>query len=503
MTTHPILRSLLLLALMIHGALAAEEAKPTDNKDKKEAPAKDEKAVDPVVKKASVTIAGKNIPYTSTAGKVFLKDAKGKSRASIFYASYTRDDVDDLTKRPVMFAFNGGPGSSSVWLHLGILGPKRVDLPGDGTVPFTPPVRVIANDKSILDVCDLVFIDPVSTGYSRAEGETSEKDFHGLDADIESVGDFIRLWITQNKRWDSPKYLCGESYGGIRAAGLASHLQNRYGMSLNGVVLLSSLLDFRTLIPSQGSQLSHQVYLTAFATTALHHGKVEGNRDELLKAAREFAYGPYGQALLKGNTIDAGEKTRIAKRLSELTGISAEIWEKHSLRLDPFEFRAELLREEGKIVGRFDSRVAWDSTSPSATGAEYDPSYSLALGAFSTAMMSYLANDLGWIEDQPYEILTSVFPWKYGAENRIVNVADRLAGAMRDNPKMRVLVMVAHTDLATPAEGILYSLRQMVDLPPALQDQVNITEYDSGHMFYLNPPDLEKGRKDLVDFVAP
>jgi len=401
-----------------------------------------------------------------------------------------------------MFAFNGGPGSSSVWLHLGILGPKRVNLPGDGTVPFTPPVRVVENHESLLDVCDLVFIDPVSTGYSRAEGETSEKDFHGLESDIESVGDFIRLWITQNKRWASPKYLCGESYGGIRAAGLASHLQNRYGMSLNGVVLLSSLLDFRTLIPSQGSQLSHQVFLTAFATTALYHGKVEGTRDEVLKAAREFAYGDYALALLKGNALAADEKTRVAKRLSELTGVSAEIWEKYSLRLGPTVFRGELLRDEGKVVGRFDSRVAWDSTEPASNAAEYDPSYSLAIGAFSTAMLAYLGDDLGWIEDQPYEILTSVFPWKYGADNRIVNMSDRLARAMRDNPKMRVLVMVAHTDLATPAEGIIYSFQQIVDLPPALLDQVKFTEYDAGHMFYLNPPDLEKGRKDLVDFVT-
>jgi len=499
MTAQTAIRLLFLPVFLTQFAFSAEKPKP---EDKKEAPPKEEKAVEPISKKASVTIDGKKVPYTSTVGKMLLKDKKGKPRASIFYTSYTRDDVEELTKRPVMFAFNGGPGSSSVWLHLGILGPKRVDLPGDGTVPFTPPVRVIENNQSLLDVCDLVFIDPVSTGYSDAEGDTSEKDFHGLESDIESVGDFIRLWITKNNRWASPKYLCGESYGGIRAAGLASHLQDRYGMSLNGVVLLSSLLDFRTLIPSQGSQLTHQVYLTAYATTALHHGKIKGKREEILKAARNFAYGEYGVALLKGNAIEADEKTRIAKRLSELSGISAEIWEKYSLRLDPSEFRAELLRGEGKVIGRFDSRVAWDSTDATATRAEYDPSYSLALGAFSTAMLAYLGDDLGWKEDQPYEILTSVSPWRYDADNRIVNTAPRIANAMRNNPKMRVLVMVAHTDLATPAEGIIYSFRQIIGLPTSLKDQVKFTEYDAGHMFYLNPPDLEKGRKDLVDFVT-
>lgn len=494
-------KSLSLLLVASASVLPAMSAEQSGPQEKKPEPPKEVKSVDPVEKEGSVEIDGKKIPYTSTAGKIHLKDDKGKPKAAVFYTSYLRSDVDDTTDRPVMFAFNGGPGSSSVWLHLGILGPKRVNLPGDGTAPPAPPVRLVANEHSLLDVCDLVFIDPVSTGYSRAVGEGKEKDFHGLDADIESVGDFIRLWITQNERWDSPKYLCGESYGGIRAAGLAYHLQSSYGMSLNGVVLLSSLLDFRTLMPAEGSQVFHQVYLTAYATTALHHGKVEGDRKSLLKAAREFAYGDYTTALLKGNELGAEEKTAVAKRLSELTGISSEVWEKNQLRVDPNLFRAELLRDEGKTIGRFDSRVAWDSTTPSSQSAGYDPSYSLALGAFSTTMLTYLGEDLGWKEDEPYEILTSVSPWKFNSENRIVNVAGRLGTAMRDNPNMRVLVMVAHTDLATPAEGIIHSFRQMVDLPPALLDNVKFTEYDAGHMFYLNPPDLKKGREDLVDFL--
>ncbi len=491
------------LIISILANFATAIAEPAKEENTKEAPKSEEKAVVPVVKESSVTIEGKKIAYKSTAAKTVLKDKKGKVRASIFHVSYTRSDVDKPSERPVMFAFNGGPGSSAVWLHLGILGPKRVNLPGDGTVPFQPPVGMVENAFSLLDVCDLVFIDPVSTGYSRAEGETSEKDFHGLDSDIESVGDFIRLWITQNNRWSSPKYLCGESYGGIRAAGLSSHLQKRYGMSLNGVILLSSLLDYRTLIPAQGSHLSHQIFLTAFATTALHHGKISGERDVVLKQTREFAYGDYGQALLKGNEISKEEKIRIANRLQELTGITSDIWVKNSLRLSPDQFRAELLRAEGKTIGRFDSRVAWDSMDQAAESADYDPSYSLAFGAFSTAMLTYLGDDLGWKEDQPYEILTSVFPWKYGAENSIVNVSDRIATAMRDNPKLRVLVMIAHTDLATPGEGIIYSFRQMIGLPDALQGQVKFTEYDAGHMFYLNPPDLQKSRKDLVEFLKP
>ena len=478
----------------------AEEAPA--KKEPAEKKAKDEEIQKPVSKEGKVTIGGEVIPYPATTGKMQLRDGKGKPTASVFYVSYTRSLVKDVKERPVMFAFNGGPGSSSVWLHLGILGPRRIDIPGDGTKPISPPARLIDNEFSILDSCDLVFIDPVSTGYSRAEDDANPKDFHGLQSDIDSVGDFIRIWVTENKRWGSPKYLCGESYGGVRAAGLSQHLQSRYGMTLNGVVMLSTLLDFRTLIGSQGSQLSHQVFLPTFATVAHFHGKVKGDRAKLLAEAKEFAFGDYGVALLKGSDLGADEKADVAGRLSELTGIPAEIWLRKELRMDATEFRSELLKAEGKVLGRFDARVAWDSTDPGSRGAEYDPSYSLAIGAFSTAMLTYLGDELGWEEDQPYEVLTGVGPWKYGSENRIVNVTGRLTQAIRDNPMLRVLVMGAHADLATPPEGVPYSLRQEVDLPEALRKQITFVEYDAGHMFYLNPPDLKKSRKDLIDFLG-
>lgn len=486
-----------LLLLVSASAFAEEKPEPEEKKP----PVVEEKPVDPIQKKGTVKIDGKDVAYVSTVGKLVLKNKKGEPRASIFYTSYTRENAGDVSKRPVMFAFNGGPGSSAVWLHIGMLGPRRLDLPGDGTQPVTPPARMIDNDQSILDVCDLVFIDPVTTGYSRAAGKTEEKEFHGLNEDIESVGDFIRMWITNNNRWSSPKYLCGESYGGIRAAGLAEHLQDRYGMSLNGVILLSSLLDYRTLVASHGSHLSYQVFLPTFATTALHHGKIKGEQEAVYRAAKEFAYGEYALALLKGNEIKPEEFEKIAAKLAELTGVSAEIWKKHQLCLDPFTFRAELLRAEGKVVGRFDARVAWDGTDPTAQIAEYDPSFSLAYQTFSTAMLTYLGDELGWKEDQPYEILTSVSPWKYGADNRIVNMTGSLATAMRDNPKMKILVMGAHTDLATPPEGVAYSFRQLTGTSPALLNQVNYTYYDAGHMFYTNPADLKKSRKDLLEFL--
>lgn len=498
---HPVLPCLLSLTLILPGlaapldTAAAEAAKP--------APAamdKPDKPVKPVVRKATVTIAGQPVAYQVTAGKLVLEQDDGKPRASVFHVTYERTDVQETDFRPVMFAFNGGPGSSAVWLHLGVLGPKRVDLPGDGTLAPLPPARVIDNPLSILDVCDLVFIDPVSTGYSRAEKDTKPADFHGLNEDVESVGDFIRRWITERKRWGSPKYLLGESYGGVRAAGLASQLQSRYGMMLNGVVLLSSLLDFATL----QDDLGHAVYLPAFTGVAHFHQKISGNRDALVRESAEFAFGEYSTALLRGNALDEKSKAAVAAKLAKYSGVDAAVWLARDLRLGSSFFRAELLRKEGKVIGRFDARVAWDTSNPAAQAPDCDPSFELAYGAFATAMLDYLGRDLGYQEDRPYEVMSNkIHPWRWDAENEIVSVSSRLAGAMRDNPHLRVLVMAGYTDLATPPESVAHSVRHLDSLPPATLRNIRTTRYDGGHMFYLNPPDLVKTRQDLLEFLAP
>ncbi|MGD7654016.1 MAG: S10 family peptidase [Verrucomicrobiales bacterium] len=457
---------------------------------------------DPVSKTASVTIDGETVSYTATAGSLDLKKSDGKENASIFHVSYVRNDVENPQDRPVMFAFNGGPGSSAVWLHLGVLGPKIIDLPGDGTQAPKPPVRLVDNPLSILDACDLVFIDPVSTGYSRAGKDVNASQFHGLNGDISSVGDFIRRWVSENKRWASPKFLLGESYGGIRVAGLSEHLQTRYGMSLNGVVLLSSLLDFATLSAAPGNDLPYLSFLQSYTGTAHFHGKIKGDREALMKEAADFAFGDYAAALLKGSDLDPASAQAIATKLESLTGVSAELWLRNDLRLDSSVFRKELLRDQNKVIGRFDGRVAWSSAYESAAQATYDPSYSLAYGAFATAMLDYLSRDLGYPEDQPYEILTGkVRPWRWDSENKIVNVGDRLATAMRDNPNLKVLVMAGKTDLATPPQGITYSLRHLPGLPEPAHQNISTVWYDGGHMFYLNPPDLRKTRTDLLDFL--
>ncbi len=496
----PLFVALLALSTPVNAA-PPENPAPAKPKEEKTEP-DSVKPIEPVTRTSSVVIAGKDVPYQVTTGKLVLKNDDGKDRASIFHVSYERTDVEDKTKRPVMFAFNGGPGSSAVWLHIGVLGPKILHLPGDGTQAPVPPVRVSDNPLSILDVCDLVFVDPVSTGYSRAGKDVKPGDFHSVTSDIESVGDFIRRWISEHDRWGSPKYILGESYGGIRVAGLSNHLQGRYGMSLNGVILLSSLLDFSTLQSVQGNDLAYLVFLPSFTGVAHFHGKIQGDRDALVKESTDFAFGDYAAALLKGTDLDASTRSKIADRLAALTGIPAAVWIAHDLRIDGSFFRTELLRKEGKLLGRFDGRVAWDTTDATSPFPTYDPSYALAVGAFSTAMLDYLGRDLGYKEDQPYEILTGkVQPWSWDAANSVVNLSDRLASAMRDNPYLRVLVMGGYTDLATPPAGVAYSVSHLFNLPENVRGNITTTHYDGGHMFYLNPPDLEKSRKDLVDFI--
>ena len=471
-----------------------------EDKKKEESPQKDSISLEPV--EAEILIDGQTINYTVTADTLMLKGDDGKERASVFHVSYLKKGTE-AKDRPVMFAFNGGPGSSAVWLHLGALGPKLVPTSPDGTETLTPPITLIDNPHSILDVTDLVFIDPVSTGYSRPEGDTKGGEFHSLNGDIESVGDFIRRWTTEHKRWSSPKYLLGESYGGVRAAGLAEELQSSYGMSLNGVVMLSSLLDFRTLRGSQGDYLVNQVYLPAMAAVAHHHGKIDRDRDELLAEARLFANGPYASALFAGATLTTAEIETLADKLAELTGVSSKLWIETNLRLSPTRFRRELLRDEDKVLGRFDARVAWPAQSKDSDYPSYDPSYSVAYGAFATSMLAYLTDDLGGSEiHNTYRILTSkVHPWKWNSENRVVNLAGRLQNAMTDNPNLRVLIMGGHTDFATPPSGIEYTLNQMVDLPKQSRDRISYVYYDAGHMFYLNEPDIIKMRTDLVEFL--
>jgi carboxypeptidase C (cathepsin A) len=457
----------------------------------------------PVLTTNTVTIAGESVTYTTETGMLPLLKTDGASRASVFYTAYTRQGETNKATRPLLFCFNGGPGSSSVWLHLGGLGPRRVKLNDDGTMP-PPPFGLVDNEFSVLHAADLVFIDPVATGFSRPTKDEKAEQFFGQTPDVESVGEFIRLWTTRHERWRSPKYLLGESYGVFRAAGLAEHLHSRYGLYLNGVVLLSGLLDFATLREGPGNDIPSIVFLPTYTATAHYHKKLpadlQADRAKALAESREFAFGDYSRALLLGKALPADQHKKVVAKLARLTGLSASIIEENELQVDTSRFREMLLRDQGLIIGRYDARITGRDADKSFPAPRFDPSFAATLGPFSAAMNSYLREELKFENDLPYEILAGVGPWNYDARSSYPSVADRLASAMSQNPYLRVLVLSGLRDLACPVDGIRYSIDHL-QLDETYRKNITYAEYESGHMMYVNRPDLKKLQKDLEQFL--
>lgn len=455
----------------------------------------------------SISINGQTLKYTAVAGTLVLRKEDGTPTASIFYTAYTKDDVTDLSKRPITFAFNGGPGSSSVWLHLGSLGPKRVVLDAEGQ-PVPPPYRFADNPNTLLDVTDLVFIDPVSTGYSRAAVESDAKNFHGLTGDVNSVGEFIRLYTTRNGRWDSPKFLAGESYGTTRAAALSGHLQESLGINLNGIVLMSAVLNFGTIRADRGNDLPYVLYLPTFTAAAWYHKKLpkELQSAGLLKAieeSRRYASGPYTLALFKGDSISAEERSATVKGLARLTGLSPQFIEACNLRVSPGRFEKELLRDQRRTLGRYDSRLEGVDEDAASDRPDYDPSYASVQGAFTAAWNQYVHTELKYESDLPYEVLTDrVYPWSYREyENRYVDVAGTLRDAMTQNAALRVFVANGYYDLATPFLATEYTINHML-LDPKLRDHVTLSYYEAGHMMYTQLKSLEKLKQDISKFMT-
>jgi carboxypeptidase C (cathepsin A) len=455
----------------------------------------------------SIQISGQTIKYTAIAGTILLKKEDGTPTASIFYIAYTKDDVPDVSKRPLTFAFNGGPGSSSVWLHMGTLGPKRVVMDPEGN-PIPPPYKFTDNEYSLLDQTDLVFIDPVSTGYSRAVPENTAKNFHSLKGDLESVGDFIRLYTTRNARWTSPKFLAGESYGTTRAAALSGHLQDSLGINLNGIILLSSVLNFGAIRFDAGNDLPYPLFLPTYTAAAWYHNKLPKDLQSagLLKAIEEskrFAAGPYMLALFKGDSISAEERAAVVKNMARLTGLSPQYIDESNLRVRAGRFEKELLRAERRTLGRYDSRLEGVDEDAAGSNPEYDPSYASVQGAFTAAWNQYVRTELKFESDLPYEVLTGrVNPWSYQEyENQYVNVADTLRDAMTQNASLKVFVGAGYYDLATPFFSAEYTLSHM-GLDPKLRDHVSLGYYEAGHMMYTQLKSLQKARQDLSKFMA-
>src|SRR6266700_1437130 len=415
------------------------EKKPGDKADEK---SKDEKKPEEKVvqTKHTIKISGQEIKYTATAGTILLKLEDGTPKASVFYVAYTKDNVSDTSKRPVTFTFNGGPGAASIWLHLGALGPRRVEM-GDAGSLLPPPYKLVDNEYSLLDLTDLVFIDPVSTGFSRAVPGEAPKQFHGIQEDIESVGDFIRLYATRSKRWTSPKFLAGESYGTTRAAGLSGYLQQRYGMYLNGIVLISAILNFETAEFDTGNDLPYILYLPTYTAIAWYHKKLpsdlqSGDVQKAVEESRKFAVGEYADALMAGDALPAARRAEIQQKLARLTGLSPDYIDRTNLRIEIQRFTKELLRSERRTVGRIDARFTGIDRDAAGEHPEFDPSIAAIIGPYSGMLNDYARNDLKFDSDLPYEVLTGrVRPWNYAPyENRYVNVAETLRKAMTQNP---------------------------------------------------------------------
>ena len=459
----------------------------------------------PVFTTNTVTIAGQRVTYIAETGMLPILKNDGTTSASVFYVAYTRQGETEQSSRPITFCFNGGPGSSSVWLHLGALGPRRVKMNDDGTLP-KPPFGLVDNEYSILDNSDLVFIDPVATGFSRAAKDEKADEFFGDESDLDSVGEFIRLWTTRHERWLSPKFLCGESYGVFRAAGLADHLSSRYGMYLNGLILVSGVLDFATIYDMPGNDVPYPLYLPAYTAAAQFHKKLPDDlQNDLTKAlaeSREFAKGEYASALQKGDSLSAAEHQKIAAELVRLTGLKPQVIEDNDLRIDEGVFRKQLLHDEGLILGAYDSRITGRDDDPASPFPDFDPSDAAVLGPFSAAVNSYVRGELKFEDDLPYEIIASVQPWNYGAKNNYASSGEKLASTMNQNPYMKILVLGGRCDLVCPIDTVHYALDHMA-LDPNYRTNITYAEFDAGHMMYINLPDLKKLHADVENFLKP
>lgn len=459
----------------------------------------------------SVTIGGKKIEYTATAGTLVMKNEKDEPIAEFGYTAYVQKGKDK-TKRPIMFAYNGGPGSASMWLHMGILGPVRTVVEDKGFAS-TGPFRRVSNEYSILDRADLVMIDPVGTGFSRAVGETKGEEFWGVDQDIASVSDFIARYITDNGRWQSPKYLLGESYGGIRSGGVAHYLMQKHAITLNGVILVSPYMDFSAGNAGIKIDLPQVNYFTTFASTAWYHNAVADRPDDLqqfLREAESFAVNEYAPVLHKGNRASDGERADVLAGMERFTGISADYWDRANLRVDEGRFAKELLRERGEVVGRIDSRFTGDSINDIAESSSYDPFFPAVGPAFTATFNDYYREQLGVKTERKY--ITSGKLWRKWDQGHaqpgtghygkipIANTAVDLNYAMIQNPNLRVLVQQGYYDLATPYGATQYFLDHM-NLPDDLRDNITAEYYEAGHMMYVHPDSMKKFSRTLAEFI--
>lgn len=475
----------------------------------KETEAAEEPQAESVTTHHSVRINGETIRYTATAGLWVLTDEDENGNGLFGYTAYMRDGVDDTSTRPILFAYNGGPGSASIWLHMGILGPRRIPVV-DTEVTGPAPFGAVNNEYSILDVADLVMMDPVGTGYAIPAGEGEGEDFWGVDPDIAASSQFIARFTTANDRWNSPKFVLGESYGGIRTGGVAYRLLNKYGMGLNGVILVSPFMDAAAARDRFAMDLPHVLYLPTLAATAWYHNAIDDRPDDIeafVDEVERFAVEEYAPALMKGKRLPDSERQALLRNLSRYTGLSEKYWDHSDLRVSHFHFTQELLRDQDVLVGRVDSRFAGRTLDRTADRMQYDP-FGAGVGpAFTAGFMHYYTNDLGFKKERDYVVsggLWQNWDWLHtlpsGQQTLITNTAIDLATTMTLYPHMKVLIQQGYYDLATPHFVMEYVVDHM-DLDDEQRERISIEMYESGHMMYVHPPSLEKFKVDLAQFV--
>lgn len=458
----------------------------------------------PVVMKHTAKVGNKTLNYTTTTGFMPIRnDRTGEVEARIFFMAYTLDNPP--ADRPLMFSFNGGPGSASVWLHLGALGPKRVKMLDDGLMP-APPYQLVDNDQTWLTETDLVFIDPVGTGYSRATKPEFASKFFSVNGDIESVGEFIRIYLGRNERWSSPLYLVGESYGTTRASGLSNHLFER-GIGLNGILLISSVMNFQTIRFADNNDLPLALIFPSYTATAWYHKKLspELQRKQLTEVLREsesFASNEFMPAMLRIDRLSAQEKQNLAEKFSQYSGLSRTFIENQNFRVELGEFMAELLRGQRRSVGRLDSRFLGIDRDAGADSTNNDPSMSAIRPPYTATFNDYVRRELGFKSDSEYYILGGgiTAPWNWNTNNGYADTSISLKDAMAKNQFMKVFVASGYYDMATPYFATEYTLSAL-NLDPSLRKNVSVAYYEAGHMMYIEKNSLKKLKDDVVKFM--
>ena len=497
-------------ALGVDARAQGKEDKPAADKSDKSAdgaaPKEESSVTDHTIK-----IGGQVIPYKATAQTILLKDDKGEPTALVYSTAYTRSDVKDLSARPIAFLYNGGPGSSSVWLHMGSFGPKRVVTVNAGVTP-PAPYKLEENGYSLLDKTDLVFIDPVGTGFSHAVGKAQNKDFWGVDQDVHSLAQFINLYVTRSNRWNSPKFLIGESYGTFRSAALGDYLQSHDNMYLNGIVLISSVLDLGTISFPQGQDSTYIFYLPSYAATAWYHKMLKDRPDNVMAfidEARKYAMGEYAIALSKGDKLSDADKAAVAKKMSAMTGLSEDYLIKANLRVNLPQFMKELQRSRGLTTGRLDARFSGPSYDLLGEFAEYDPQETAISGAFVAQFNSYVREELKFGMDKTYQVSANFqgaqWDWKHQGSDGYgfpgaPNVENDLIEAMISNSHLKIEVENGIYDLATPFVATEYTMNHL-GLPANLQKNIKLQYYEAGHMMYVRDEDLAKLKTNVAAFI--